>query len=124
MTESKPTFESWAIVELFGHTQIAGLVSEATLGGAAFVRVDVPEVDGQPPFTKFYGPGAIYSITPVSEEIARSATERMRPRPVATYYLPAPKAEAAGELAAGELGELGEDDDRDLYEGEGDDEEA
>jgi hypothetical protein len=26
-------FESWAIVEIFGHTQIAGKVSEATIAG-------------------------------------------------------------------------------------------
>ena len=26
-------FESWAIIEIFGHTQIAGKVTEASIGG-------------------------------------------------------------------------------------------
>lgn len=36
-------FEQWAIVDLFGHTRIAGKVSEQVIGGCSFVRVDVPE---------------------------------------------------------------------------------
>jgi len=43
MSDSK-TFESWAIVEVMGHRQFAGYVSEQAIGGASFVRVDVPEV--------------------------------------------------------------------------------
>jgi hypothetical protein len=84
------TFAAWAIVELFGHSQIAGRVTEEAIGGASFIRVDVPEVNGQAAFTKFYGGGAIYSITPVSEEVVRIAVERMRVRPVSTFYLPSP----------------------------------
>ena len=34
----------WAIVEIFGHTRIAGRISEQSFGGAALVRVDVPPV--------------------------------------------------------------------------------
>jgi len=75
-------FESWAIVELFGHQQIAGLVTEQQVGGQSFVRVDVPEVDGEPVFTKLYGSGAIYAITPCSEEVARLAVERLAVRPI------------------------------------------
>jgi len=33
----KSTFESWAIVEVMGHRQFAGLVTEQTIGGASFV---------------------------------------------------------------------------------------
>jgi len=64
------SFNEWALVELFGHQKIVGKVSEATLAGGAFLRVDVPAVAENKPYTRFYGPGAIYSINPVVEEIA------------------------------------------------------
>lgn len=79
--------DTWAIVELFGHSRTAGRVTEETIAGGEFLRVDVPEVDGQVGFTKFYGASAIYSITPVSEEVARLALKRMRPEPI-NVYLP------------------------------------
>lgn len=82
---SENTFDSWAIIELFGHVKIAGQVSEQTIGGQGFVRVDVPEQDGYPAFTRFYGSGAVYSISPVSEEVARLAIEQIHPRPVSIY---------------------------------------
>ena len=75
-------FDSWAIVEIFGHTQIAGKVTEATIGGCAFVRIDVPECGEHKAFTKFYGNGAIYSMTPCSEEAALVALTHIRPSPV------------------------------------------
>ncbi len=75
-------FESWAIIEIFGHTQIAGKVTEATIGGCSFIRIDVPEFNGRPAFTKLYGNGAIYSMTPCSEEVARAALKSIMPAPV------------------------------------------
>lgn len=81
-------FEEWGIVELFGHDQIAGKISEASIGGCSFIRVDVPECDGKPAFTKFFGNGAIYSMTPCSEEIARAAVESIRHKPI-NVYIPA-----------------------------------
>jgi hypothetical protein len=85
------TFKAWCIVELFGHVTLAGYVSEQAIGGASFIRLDVPAVDGQAEFTKLLGPGAVYSITPTSEDVARSAIERIRAKPVNVYYLPEPK---------------------------------
>jgi hypothetical protein len=82
--------ESWAIVELFGHSQIAGYVTEQTIGGAAFIRVDVPAVNGQQEFTKFYGGSAIYAITPTTEQIALAAVRNLRIRPVSLWVLPDP----------------------------------
>jgi hypothetical protein len=83
--EQESKFETWAIVELFGHQVIAGMVSEQVIGPGAFLRVDVPAVDGSPAFTRFFGQGAIYSITPVSEEVARLAVKRYAPKPVNIY---------------------------------------
>lgn len=82
---NKDQFESWAVVELFGHTKIAGRVSEETIGGCSFIRVDVPEHEGQPAFTKYLGNAAIYSMTPTSEEFARAALKQIRTRPVNIY---------------------------------------
>ena len=80
MNESK--FEQWALVELFGHSRIAGKVSEQVIGGCAFVRVDVPEINGQQPLTKLYGNGAIYAMTIVDEETARAAASQFQVKPI------------------------------------------
>lgn len=106
--EQQQKFEQWCIVELFGHTKLAGMVSEQSIGGVMFVRVDVPEVQreastakvvngryeeqtytetiGQ--FTRLFGANAIYSITPTSEAIARAVAQRIAMRPVTVFELP------------------------------------
>lgn len=81
-------FKQWCLVELFGHQRIAGLVTEQTIGGCAFVRVDVPAVNDQTPFTKLFGNGAIYAMTPVAEEIAVAAAKSFRTVPVTPYEIP------------------------------------
>jgi hypothetical protein len=87
------TFDEWAKVELFGHQVIVGRVTEATLAGGSFLRVDVPATNGNPAFTRFFGPSAIYSITPVGEQVARDLLQVYRKEPVSRYelaQLPAP----------------------------------
>lgn len=83
-----PTFNEWALVELFGHQRIVGRVSETTMAGGAFLRVDVPAVAENKAFTRFYGPGAIYCISPVTEEIALQMVANNRHEPVSRYELP------------------------------------
>lgn len=93
-------FEQWALVELFGHQRIAGRVSEQTVGGCAFVRVDVPACEAQDgetkfhapeaatqPITKLFGQGAIYAITFVDEPTARMFARQLRVQPISTYEL-------------------------------------
>lgn len=75
-------FKQWCVVELFGHSMIAGLVGEQQIGGSSFVRVDVPATESQEAYTKLYGPGAIYAITPVDEETCRRAVANMTQPPV------------------------------------------
>ena len=87
MTE-KQAFDEWALVELFGHQKIVGKVTEATMAGGAFLRVDVPAVAENKPFTRFFSPGAIYSINPVTEEIALGMIARYRNEPVSRFELP------------------------------------
>lgn len=83
MSEEK--FSQYCIVELFGRQVIAGLVTEQVIGGSTFVRVDVPSVDGLPAFSRFYGNGAIYCMTPVSREAAIEAIRYSRPDPINVY---------------------------------------
>jgi hypothetical protein len=86
MTTEHPQTEIWAIVELFGHSRIAGRISEHVIGGN-FVRVDVPAVGGRPAFTKLYGANAIYAMTFVDHDVALAAAERMGIVPISTYNL-------------------------------------
>ena len=81
MTE-QARFEEWAIVEVMGHQRYAGLVSEQAIGGTSFVRVDVPALEDVPAFTKLLGSSSIFSITPVTREIAVDAAWRFASRPI------------------------------------------
>lgn len=111
MSESvAPAFRTWALVEIFGHERIAGEVSEQVIAGEGFVRVDVPAIDGQAAFTRLYGGKAIYSITPVSEEIARRAAASMQTRAVNVYLLPTPRGPVPEDEEGGDDGgHYGED---------------
>lgn len=82
-------FEQWCILEIMGHQTYAGLVIEQAIGGASFVRIDVPECDGLPAFSKCFGAGSIYCITPVTEEVARLRAKSLRQAPLSIYDLPA-----------------------------------
>ncbi len=84
-SKSAKPFESWALVELMGHQRIAGLVTEAEIGGCKFVRVDVPEVASEQALTKFLGPASIYAITPVSEATARGLAKTINAAPVSIW---------------------------------------
>jgi hypothetical protein len=84
----KSSFNEWALVELFGHQKIVGKVSEASLAGGAFLRVDVPAFNGEAEFTRFFGPGAVYSINPVTEDVARGLMTSYRNEPVSRFELP------------------------------------
>lgn len=92
MTEK---FEQYAIVELFGHQIMAGKVSEQVIGGQGFVRVDVPAIDSQDGFTKFYGAGAIYAITPCDEETMHAAVIGLKRKPIEVWKLNLPQLPAS-----------------------------
>jgi len=91
----KDTYEGWAIVELFEHNMIAGLISEQSIGGASFVRVDVPDVGGSEGFTTFYASSATYAITPTTEELARVAAGKLAIRPILPWVVPVPDSRKA-----------------------------
>lgn len=81
----------YCVLDLFGHQKIAGKVSEQEIGGQTFVRVDVPATSSQPAFTKFFGQGAIYSITPVDEATCKRAVESYQVEPIEVYRLVVPE---------------------------------
>ena len=81
----KQGFDQWALVELMGHQRIAGRVTEEEIGGSKFVRVDVPEMEGVQPLTKFLGPSSIYAITPVSEAAALRLASGIKAAPVSIW---------------------------------------
>jgi len=91
--EDKKPESLWAIVEIFGHQRIAGKLSEHSLGGCQFVRVDVPPIpqgDGKPEIpavTKLYGNGAIYAISFVDEATALLTAASLKVQPVAVWDL-------------------------------------
>lgn len=88
MTEESTKFEEWAVLELFGHQRLAGLVTEVQIGGASFVRVDVPGDTRKgrlTKLTKMYNPSAIYAITPVTEETARMIAKACSGEPVTRW---------------------------------------
>ena len=87
MTETTEQFESWGLLELFGHQRLAGKLSEQTIGGCHFIRIDVPEVGDTAAYTHFFTQGAIYGMTPMDETTARKLAAYLRAVPVSPYEL-------------------------------------
>lgn len=80
-------FDLWCLVELFGHTKIAGKCTEQNIAGASMLRVDVPETAQQPSFTRFFGGNAIYSINPIDEKTCRFMADNLQVKPIETWNI-------------------------------------
>jgi hypothetical protein len=80
--------ELWAIVEVMGHSQYAGRVSEYAELGVPLVRVEIPATKRAPAFEKLLGQASIFRITPVSKEVAEQAAESFCVRPLELISLP------------------------------------
>ncbi len=86
--EAKATetgLQMWAILELMGHRRLAGLVTEAQIAGAGFIRIDIPKPEGN--VTQFYSGQSVYSLTPTTEEIARAVAKDIVDVPVNPWEL-------------------------------------
>lgn len=133
-------FEGWAIVEIFGHQRYAGMVSTQVFGSACMFRVDVPELPAREEiverrryddngrmvpagsvfkygriqgYTKLFGVGAIYALTPCTEAFAMKALEQMASRPLITVDIPEhlkQKELAAPDALAEYVGDLPDDE--------------
>lgn len=87
--ESTTQFQSWAVIELMGHSKIAGHVSELQLGGNSMLRVDVPETKEVPAFTRIFNPSAVYAINPCKEDFARKSAEQIQAVPIMEFDMQA-----------------------------------
>ena len=70
----------WAIIELFGHTTLAGEVSPAPIG--ELIQINVPETTSSASWTKMVNPKAVYAINPTDEATARARAEALGAMPV------------------------------------------
>lgn len=76
MTQS--SYEGWAILELMGHRQRVGRVSEEEVYGGKMLRIDIPLADlGGEVVTEFYGCSSVYSLRPISEDRADAAQNEL-----------------------------------------------
>lgn len=83
MNEQK--FKLFALVELFGHTRLAGSVEEHTIGSASFIRIDIPETKERPAWTKIVNPSAVYAINPITEEVMHEFAENINEAPIEAW---------------------------------------
>ena len=118
MTEQQAKFEGWAVVEMMGHQREIGYVTTEYFGGAALFRVDSPEIPERewelqrpeyratesgyselpigtkvklaaiPAKSRLVAPGALYALTPCTEETARRAIDETKTRPLIVLHLP------------------------------------
>ncbi len=107
MTEK---FEAYALVELFGHQRMAGKVSEQTIGGGAFIRIDVPETKTQPGFSRLLNPSAIYAINPITLEAMTELAENLDKAPIQAWDIRETVAKAKKALEAPAGGSPEEED--------------
>lgn len=87
MEQATQKFDLWCLVELFGHSKIAGKCTEQNIAGTNMLRVDVPETTKQPAFTRFFGSGAIYAINPIDEETAKFYADKLEIAPIQSWNI-------------------------------------
>ena len=77
--------EGWALVEIMGHKRFAGRVSEENVIGVPMLRIDVPVSRERPGFIKYFAAGAIYGITPMTEEATRTLADALNAEATDVY---------------------------------------
>lgn len=81
-----PALASWALVELFGHQRIVGMVTVEPAEFPGMIRVDVPDLlkDGKvvrAGLTRYIGKAALYGVTPIDEETVRAMLPNIDGKP-------------------------------------------
>ncbi len=107
----EPKLDIWAYVEIMGHNQIAGHLTEQTIAGQGFLRIDVPAVDEVPGYTKLISPSSVYAINPIGEVEAVAIARKLRKRPIEPYMMaPAQRPAESFGLPAPESCEVDDDE--------------
>ncbi len=81
--DKPPTF---AVVELLGHVKLAGKLSQEERFGTVLGRLDIWTEDGFA--TQYFGGGAVYRITVVTEAVARQVARSASPAPISPWDYP------------------------------------
>lgn len=68
---SAEEINTWAFVEIMGHSKIAGRVTTRKLGTQVMFQIDVPKGESEFSHSKLYNPSSIFSIQPTSEQWCR-----------------------------------------------------
>jgi len=149
MTDDQARFDGWAIVEVFGHQRYAGYVTTQAFGQAVMFRVDVPPLDEReritkhfeyvdgvsvppgstvkenavPGYTKLFGVGAIYGLTPCTQEAAVLAVAGMQARRLQVVSLAPERGLAADRFDDARLADEADQDDEVLIDEDTDDDE-
>lgn len=89
MDDSKLIIDTPAIIELFGHTKMAGHITSIVVGSSAFLRVEVPKTKKQEAFTRLLNPSAVYAINPCTEEVMKAMADSFNFTPLSPWDLPA-----------------------------------
>jgi hypothetical protein len=84
--EQASALKAWALVELFGHQRVVGLVTVDPPEFPGMIRVDVPDLlkNGEVKrqgFTRYIGRSAVYGVTPIDEATVRNMLPHVDGRP-------------------------------------------
>lgn len=84
-TMQNEKFDQWCIIEMMGHSKIAGRVTEFAFGGTSFIKVDVPDADGNVRFSRLLNHHAVYAINPVDRETVIEAAQHLNGNVITSY---------------------------------------
>jgi len=87
VTIKSGAFKSWCIVQLMGHQEVAGLVSEYEIAGIKMLKIAVPETKRQKPYTQLFSTQAVYSLYQTDEETVLLFCDRNPTEPVHPWKL-------------------------------------
>lgn len=68
---STEEINTWAYVELFGHSKIAGRLTTRKLGTEVMFQVDVPKGETEFSHSELFNPKSVFSIKPTTETWCR-----------------------------------------------------